>query len=100
MHPTTGPDSSPTRAAGRQLLWLGLAFVAGFAMLLAMLGWLARYTGGAQTTGEAVDPATSAITLAYPFEPPQLDGTRASDVSSSFVLGHVMEGLLRLDEHG
>ncbi len=54
----------------------------------------------AKFCGEAIDAQKGTITLAYPFEPPQLDGTRATDVTSSFVLGHIMEGLLRLDEHG
>jgi oligopeptide transport system substrate-binding protein len=95
------PQSRATdRAAARQLLWLGLAGVAGFMALLFLLGWFAGKTGGGAVAGEGVDLEARTITLSYPFEPPQLDGTRASDVSSSFVLGHVMEGLLRLDEHG
>jgi oligopeptide transport system substrate-binding protein len=86
--------------AAKQLLWMGLAAVAAFVALLFLLGWAAARTGGGQVAGNAIDVAGASITLAYPYEPPQLDGTRATDVTSSFVLGHIMEGLLRLDEHG
>jgi oligopeptide transport system substrate-binding protein len=86
--------------AAKQLLWMGLAAVAAFVGLLYLLGWVAASTGGGQVAGEAIDVSGASITLAYPYEPPQLDGTRATDVTSSFVLGHIMEGLLRQDEHG
>lgn len=79
---------------------MGFGAVVAFVGLLFVLGWLAGKTGGGEVAGDGVDVQAGSITLAYPFEPPQLDSTRATDVSSSFVLGHVMEGLLRLDEHG
>lgn len=97
---TDAAGSSKGGTAARQLLWMALAAVAAFVALLFVLGWAAAHTGGGQVAGNAVDVDRNSITLAYPYEPPQLDGTRATDVSSSFVLGHVMEGLLRLDEHG
>lgn len=101
MNPATGAQgSSTTRAAGRQLLWLGTSAVFLFVFLLLLLGWLAGRTGGGDTAGAAVDVGAETISLAYPFEPPQLDSTRATDMYSTYVLGHVMEGLLRADEHG
>src|SRR5690606_7540592 len=81
-------------------LWMGSGAVVAFVGLLFVLGWLAGKTGGGEVAGDGVDVQARSITLAYPFEPPQLDSTRATDGSSSFVPGHVMEGLLRLDEHG
>jgi oligopeptide transport system substrate-binding protein len=93
-------EQTESLTAARQLLWMGLAAVAAFVVLLFLLSWVAARTGGGQAAGNAIDGPGASITLAYPFEPPQLDGTKATDVASSFVLGHVMEGLLRLDEHG
>ena len=81
--------------AGRDLLLLGAAGVAGFLLLMAALAWASEAAGSA--SGEAVDPATGAISLALSSEPPQLDSTRATDQVSGQVLGHVMEGLLRYD---
>ena len=40
---------------------------------------------------------TKTITRVLAQEPPQLDSTRATDQVSIFVLGHIMEGLLRYD---
>jgi ABC-type oligopeptide transport system substrate-binding subunit len=97
---TPAQGLSPNAAAARQLLWLGLVAVAGFALLLFVLGSVAARTGGGATAARAVDVAEQSISLAYQFEPPQLDSTRATDTASSYVLGHVMEGLLREDEHG
>ncbi|HIG40591.1 MAG: peptide ABC transporter substrate-binding protein [bacterium] len=41
-----------------------------------------------------------AITLALIQEPPQLNSMRATDTVSIFVLGHIMEGLVRYDRRG
>jgi oligopeptide transport system substrate-binding protein len=79
---------------------MGVGAVVAFVGLLFVLNWFAGKTGGGQVAGDGIDAGAGTVTLSYPFEPPQLDGTRATDVSSSFVLGHIMEGLLRLDEHG
>ncbi|MGE3974045.1 MAG: peptide ABC transporter substrate-binding protein [Bdellovibrionales bacterium] len=42
----------------------------------------------------------STLTLALMGEPPQLDHSRATDVESFFVLGHVLDGLVRYDKAG
>ena len=91
----TDTGDSISRAAGRQLALLALLAVVGFFGLAMMLGWLSRLTTGAAGLDEAVDVPGATITLVATSEPPQLDSTRATDTVSGFVLGHVMEGLLR-----
>ncbi len=91
----TDTGDSFTRTAARQLLLLGLLGIAAFFALAMLLGWLSRITSGSEGASEAVDPITKTITLAIGAEPPQLDSTRATDQVSGFVLGHVMESLLR-----
>ena len=98
--PDTARSNRSTRgAAGRQLLLLGLGAAGIFVALLLVLGGLLRLIGGGQVAGDGVDAVTQTITLALNQEPPQLDSTLSTDKVSSFVLGHVMEGLLRYDEH-
>ena len=86
-----------SRLAVRQLLWLGAISVAAFIALMGALAWASSMTGGSAIAGRAIDFDTKTITLALSGEPPQLDSTRATDQISIFVLGHVMEGLLRYD---
>lgn len=82
---------------GGQLFLLALLGVGAFVLLMALLSWASELSG-AGGAGEAVDPATGTITLALSTEPPQLDSTRATDMVSGQILGHVMEGLVRYDE--
>lgn len=49
---------------------------------------------------EAVDFERQAITVALTQEPPNLNSLETTDLVSFFVLGHVMEGLLRYDRRG
>ena len=93
----TDSGDSFTRSAGRQLLLLGLLGVAGFALLMLVLGWLSELTGSSSGSADAVDAATGTITLSLSGEPPQLDSTRMTDQVSGHVMGHLMEGLLRYD---
>lgn len=93
----TDSGDSFTRSAGRQLAWIALLAVVGFATLMLVLGWASELTGSGAGGGQAVDAATGTITLSMSSEPPQLDSTRATDQVSGFVLGHLMEGLLRYD---
>jgi len=86
-----------SRLAVRQLLWLGALSLAGFVALMGALAWASSITGGSAISGRAVDYETKTITRALAQEPPQLDSTRATDQVSIFVLGHIMEGLLRYD---
>ena len=92
-----GPRDPMSRVAVRQLLWLGAVGTAGFIALMAALAWASSVTGGAALVGRAIDLDTKTITSVLTQEPPQLDSTRATDQVSIFVLGHVMEGLLRYD---
>jgi len=91
----TDSGDSFTRTAGRQLALLALFGVLAFIVLAMLLGWLSKLTTGGGSLSEAVDPLTGTITLSMASEPPQLDSTRATDQVSGFVLGHVMESLLR-----
>ncbi len=51
-------------------------------------------------SAEAVNFERQAITIALTQEPPNLNGTRTTDLVSFFVLGHVNKGLVRYDRHG
>ena len=86
-----------SRAAVRQLLWLGAIATAGFIVLMVALAWASSATGGGGAAGKAFDLESKTITTFLDAEPPQLDSTRTSDSISGMVLGHVMEGLLRYD---
>lgn len=84
----------------RRLGMLALAGTASVVALMFALSWAAGITGAGNRTISAVDVATRTVTGVLREEPPQLDSTLATDQISSMVLGHVMEGLLRYDEHG
>jgi oligopeptide transport system substrate-binding protein len=89
-----------TRSAGRSLLWLSLGAAGLFVLILWLLGLASGITGdGARNSGPGVDAAKNTISLVEQSEPPQLDSSRSQDQTSGFVLGHIMEGLLRQDEH-
>jgi len=49
---------------------------------------------------DAVNFENQSITIALTQEPPNLNSTRATDLVSFFVLGHVNEGLVRYDRRG
>lgn len=89
-----------SRVAVRQILWLGALCTAAFIALMVALAWASSATGGRSVAGRAVDFDTKTITTFLDQEPPQLDSTRTTDTVSFFVIGHVMEGLLRYDPHG
>lgn len=93
----TGSDSL-SRAAIKQIAWITVAGILGFVFLMALLSWASRLTGSGADTVGAIDAEKGIITLMLGDEPPQLDSTRSTDQISFFVLGHVMEGLLRYDE--
>ncbi len=92
-------QDSFTRSAARQLLVFAVIAVAGIAALMVALSWAAGLTASGSAGGAAVDPVSKTVTLLLTEEPPQLNGTLATDTVSTQVLGHVMEGLLRYDEH-
>ena len=82
----------------RQLATYMFLAVTGFTVLLLLLGLYAKEFTSATGSGQAVDYANNAVTLAITSEPPDLNSTRGTDAVSFMVLGHVMEGLLRYDE--
>ncbi len=89
-------EASFARSAGKQLL----VFALGAIVLVGSLMWglqvLASMVGSSTEAAKAVDPEAQSITIAIREEPPQLNSALATDASSGFILGHVMEGLLRM----
>lgn len=65
-------------------------------LLVLVLGYY--FLGG--TKDLQVGSKGSTIRIALAEEPPNLNATKATDQVSFFVLGHVMEGLLRYDKKG
>lgn len=86
-----------SRAALRQLLWLGVGGTAVFVLLMLGLSYAANVTGGGTVVGKAFDIEARTITNYLRDEPPQMDSTRATDMISGMLIGHVFEGLLRYD---
>lgn len=89
-----------SRAALRQLGWLAVLGVAGFAALLVLLSWVSSWTASGAAALPAIDAASRTITTSIRAEPPNLDSTRATDYQSVMIFGHVSEGLLRYDPSG
>ena len=54
----------------------------------------------AQVDATSADFETQIITISLTQEPPQLNGMKATDQVSIFMLSHVMEGLVRYDRRG
>ena len=62
---------------------------------------LALHYAGSSLSGttsdvSAVDEDANSISIIIREEPPQLNSSRATDAISGMVLGHVMEGLVRM----
>ena len=83
-----------SRAAIRQMLWLGIGGTAAFVLLLVGLGVASGLTGGGAAAGRAYDIESGTVTRYLTSEPPQMDSTRATDQVSSMLIGHLFEGLL------
>ena len=99
MAETEIPTDALSRTAVKQLAWLAVLATAGFILLMGLLSWASELTGSGPGTLSGIDAETGTVTLVLVEEPPQLDSTRATDSVSILILGHVMEGLLRYDEH-
>lgn len=93
----SGRRDALSRAGLQQMLWLGIAGTVAFVLLMLGLSFASGLTGGGAAAVGAFDFETRTITRALAQEPPQLDSTRSTDQVSFFILGHVMEGLLRYD---
>ena len=99
MNTVVTTEGSFVRSAGRQLLFFALGSIGGVAILMYTLAWASSLTGATATSEVGVDPITKTVTLYLREEPPQLNSSLATDQVSGMVLGHLMEGLLRYDEH-
>lgn len=66
----------------------------------AFLLFLASFPLSATADATSVDFDNQIITIALTQEPPQLNSMKATDQVSSFILPHVMEGLVRYDRRG
>ncbi len=89
-----------SRAAVRQLAWLGALCILALGALLGVLGWAANLTGGGAGALNALDYESRTLTTSVRNEWPNLDSTRSTDVESYNILHTVMEGLLRYDVNG
>ena len=92
-------EESFSRSAGKQLAVYAIAALVLLALLMWLLNLLASLTASVTGSSTAVDAANKAITIRLTEEPPQLDTTLLTDAVSGVVIAHVMEGLLRYDEH-
>ncbi len=94
---TNDTEASFANTAGRQLL---VFFLSAF-VLLALAMWalqgLASMVGADSGAAKAIDRGNNTISIAIREEPPQLNSTKATDSQSGMVLGHTMEGLLRMN---
>lgn len=89
------------RSAGKQLAVYALITVVVLVGLMYTLSFAASLTssGGAGASG-AVDIENNEISIYLREEPPQMNSMIRADAVSGIVFAHVMEGLLRYDEHG
>ena len=85
-------NTSPNRQLAKFFI---IAFV-GVAALMLTLHYVGRALSGGSSEVSAVDEAANSISILLRDEPPQLDSSRATDAISGMVLGHVMEGLVRM----
>ncbi|MEM7003304.1 MAG: peptide ABC transporter substrate-binding protein [Pseudomonadota bacterium] len=85
--------------AGKQLVVYAIFAVVGVGLLMWALQALASLVGSSTTDAQAVNLEDNSITIAIREEPPQLNTTVATDAVSGLVLGHVIEGLLRMNMH-
>ncbi len=93
-------DDSFVRSAGKQLAIYALVAVVVISVLMVVLDFIAGLTSsGTSGAAGAVDVENNEISIYLRDEPPQLNSTQATDSISIMVLGHLMEGLLRYDEH-
>ena len=80
----------------RQLAQFFLLAFAGVALLMLALHYAGSALSGTSSDVSAVDEDANSISIIIREEPPQLNSSRATDAISGMVLGHVMEGLVRM----
>ena len=84
-----------TASPGWQLTKYALYALLVCAALLILLGFITEKFNVGATSTSAVNYEDNTITLSLTSEPPQMDSTRATDMVSGMLLGHIMEGLIR-----
>lgn len=84
--------TSPNRQLAKFFL---LAFT-GVAVLMLTLHYAGSALSGSDGDVSAVDEDANSVSIIIREEPPQLNSARATDSISGMVLGHVMEGLVRM----
>lgn len=99
MSDTVTSEDSFTSAAGRQLFIFAALAIGAIVLLMVGLSWASSLTGSASGGRNAVDLDSNTLTVFLREEPPQLNSSLSTDQVSGSVLGHVVEGLLRYDEH-
>ncbi len=99
MSATPAAVVTQSRAASRSLMILAGIAIAGFIVLLIVLNWFSRITGGGVVVAKGLDLEARTVTMVLNSDAPELNSTRSLDAISNFVLGHVMEGLLEFNEH-
>ena len=80
----------------RQLAQFFLLAFTGVAVLMLALHYAGSALSGSDGDVSAVDEDANSISIIIREEPPQLNSSRATDAISGMVLGHVMEGLVRM----
>lgn len=80
----------------RQLAQFFLLAFTGVAILMLALHYAGSALSGSNGDVSAVDEDANSISIIIREEPPQLNSSRATDAISGMVLGHVMEGLVRM----
>lgn len=93
----TDTEASFAKTAGRQLA----VFFIGAVLLLGAVMWglqgLASMVGSSSEKVIAIDPDARSIAATLIEEPPQMDTSISTDAQSGIIIGHVMEGLLRMN---
>ena len=95
--PFADSEASFARSAGRTLAIYGIAAVFLLVVLMVGLQALAGLVGSSNEAARAFNEENNSISITLRSEPPQLDSTIATDAISGKILGHVMEGLLRMN---
>lgn len=91
-------EASFAATASRQLLVYFVLAIAFVGALMWGLQGLASIVGSSTVAAKAVDPDNNSVTIYIREEPPQLNNTAATDAVSIMMLGHTMEGLLRMGD--
>ncbi len=94
---TAESEAAFAKSAGRQLLMFGIAAVVIVGATMYALQVLASLVGSDTAAASAINRVDNSISFAMRTEPPNLSTLKATDAQSGIVLGHVMEGLTRMD---